>query len=197
MTDADAISGDGRVTEPALRPLRELYGAEIDAIVARYPLKRAALLPLLWLTQEHDGWISEARVVEIAGILDLDPTEVRGVGGFYHLFYFHPIGRHVIRVCDDVICALKGADRLLDHLVDELDVDVGETTEDREFTVERTGWCIAACDHAPAVLVDDVYFGPVDEAELSGMIRRLRDGWQPDVPEGVDVGVVKPEETDA
>lgn len=194
MTDHDHISGDGRVTEPTLRPLRELYGDEIEAILARYPLKRAALLPILWLAQEHDGWISDARVVEIADILELDPTEVRGVGGFYHLFYFHPIGRHVIRVCDDVMCALQEADRLLNHLADELDVDVGETTDDREFTLERTGWCIAACDHAPAVLIDDVYFGPVDEAQLTEMIQRLRDGWQPEVPEGVDVGVVKQDE---
>jgi NADH-quinone oxidoreductase subunit E len=219
MTDHDRLRGDGRAdveathlqkrasmpdspshsegsaevgeSSPNASPLRDLYGQEVDAILARYPLKRAALLPILWLVQEHDGWISDARVVEIAEILDLDPTEVRGVGGFYHLFYFHPVGRHVIRVCDDVMCALRGADRLLDHLADELDIDVGETTADREFTLERTGWCIAACDHAPAILIDDVYFGPVDEAELRETIQRLRDGWEPEVRAGVDGGVVR------
>ncbi|RME46390.1 MAG: NADH-quinone oxidoreductase subunit NuoE [Chloroflexi bacterium] len=173
-----------------MHTLQELYGEEIEEILSHYPDKRSALLPLLWLAQEHDGWISETRVVEIAQILGLDPTEVRGVGGFYHLFYFHPVGKHTVRVCDDIVCALKGADRLLDHLCDRLDVDVGETTADGEFTVERTGWCVAACDHAPAVLIDDVYFGPVDEAQLDEMIARLRAGWQPQVDEGIEVGVV-------
>ncbi len=174
-----------------MHTLQELYGEEIEEILSHYPDKRSALLPLLWLAQEHDGWISETRVVEIAQILGLDPTEVRGVGGFYHLFYFRPVGKHTVRVCDDIVCALKGADRLLDHLCDRLDVDVGETTADGEFTVERTGWCVAACDHAPAVLIDDVYFGPMDEAQLNEMLQRLRDGWRPQVDEGIDVGVVK------
>lgn len=170
--------------------LHELYGEEIEEILAHYPEKRAALLPMLWLAQEHDGWISESRVLEIAEILELDPTEVRGVGGFYHLFYFQPLGRHVLRVCDDLVCALKGADSLLEHLCDRLNVAVDGTTADGELTVERTGWCVAACDHAPAILIDDVYFGPVDEAQLDEMIRRLRAGWQPQVEEGIEVGVV-------
>lgn len=171
--------------------LRELYSEEIEAILSHYPDKRSALLPMLWLAQEHDGWISERRVAEIAHILELDPTQVRGVGGFYHLFYFRPIGRHTVRVCDDLVCALKGADGLLNHVCDKLDVEAGETTHDGELTVERTGWCVAACDHAPAVLLDDVYFGPVDKAQLDEMIQRLRDGWEPRADEGIEVGVVK------
>ncbi len=171
--------------------LRELHGDEIEEILSRYPTKRSAVLPLLWLAQETDGWISEERVAEIAAILDLDPTEVRGVGGFYHLFYFEPVGRHIIRVCDDIVCALKGADDLLAHLCDELGVDPGDTTEDGEFTVERTGWCVAACDHAPVVLIDDVYFGPLSIEELDEMLRRLREGWQPQIEEGIDVGEQK------
>lgn len=160
--------------------LRESHGDEIDAILSRYPTRRSAVLPLLWLAQEIDGWVSEERVAEIAAILDLDPTEVRGVGGFYHLFYFEPVGRHIIRVCDDIVCALKGADDLLAHLCDRLGVDPGDTTEDGEFTVERTGWCVAACDHAPAVLIDDVYFGPVNIARLDEMLQRLRGLVPPD-----------------
>lgn len=137
---------------------------EIDSLAARYPTRRAALLPSLWRVQEERGWVSRADVAVVADRLGLAAADAEGVLSFYFLFRRSPPGRVVIDVCDNVVCQANGAEQLLADLCARLGVRPGETTADGRYTVRRQE-CIAACHQAPAVQVDLEYRGPVRSVE--------------------------------
>jgi NADH-quinone oxidoreductase subunit E len=130
--------------------LYEKYKDEILVILDKYPAdqKRAAVMPLLYLAQRRDGYITKAAMQEIADILDISTTEVGSLVGFYTLYHAEPGGSHRIQVCNDLPCALRGADEFLDRLCENLGIQVGETTEDGLVTVEAV-MCLAGCDRAP------------------------------------------------
>ncbi len=136
----------------------------IDALAAKYPTRRAALLPALWLVQEGRGWIAKEDVAEVARRLGLAAADAEGVLSFYFLFGREPRGRVVIDVCDNVVCQANGAEQLLADLCARLGIRPGETTADGRYTVRRQE-CIAACHQAPAVQVDLGYRGPVRSAD--------------------------------
>jgi NADH-quinone oxidoreductase subunit E len=130
--------------------LQEKYAPEIEKILAKYPpdQKRSAVMPMLYLAQRESGYVTKQAMNEIAEILDLTATEVAGIVGFYSLYYDEQAGKYRIQVCNDLPCALRGADEFLAKLCDNLGIQVGETTEDGLVTVE-TVMCLAGCDHAP------------------------------------------------
>lgn len=130
--------------------IAEKYTAEIEAILAKYPpdQKRSAVMPLLYLAQRDDGYVTKDEMIEIGKILGITPTEVASIVGFYTLYYDHPGGKVRIQVCNDLPCALRGADEFLDQLCENLGIKVGETTPDGSVTVEGV-MCLAGCDKAP------------------------------------------------
>jgi NADH-quinone oxidoreductase subunit E len=144
-------------------PLPQSLLDAIDSLAAKYPTRRAALLPSLWLVQDAHGWISRDDVAEVADRLGLAPADAEGVLSFYFLFHRKPRGAVVIEVCDNVICQANGAEQLLSDLCARLGIRPGETTADGRYTVRRQE-CIAACHQAPAVQVDLAYRGPVGSA---------------------------------
>jgi NADH-quinone oxidoreductase subunit E len=167
--------------EPDL--LREKYQTDIDAILAQYPpeRKRSAVLPILYLAQKEYGYCSPEAMKEVAGILDLDPTEVQSVVGFYTLFYDHKVGQHYIHICNDLPCALRGADRFLDGVCAQLGLNRhtvehgGDTTADGLFTVEAA-MCIAACDRAPCAQIDLEYAEHLTPEKFETILNDLRAG---------------------
>ena len=130
--------------------LSEKYGQEIDAILAKYPpdQKRSAVMPLLYLAQRADGYITKQAMNEIAAILGIESTEVGSIVGFYTLYSDKPTGTYRLQVCTDLPCALRGADEFLEKLCENLGIKVGQTTSDGLMTVEAV-MCLAACDKAP------------------------------------------------
>jgi NADH-quinone oxidoreductase E subunit len=139
------------VKETAHTPtLYSQYGAEIDQILAKYPpgFKRSAVMPLLHLAQRQRGYVSREAMVEIAEITGVSTTQVGEVAGFYSLYYEEPHGKYHIQVCNDLPCAMRGADAFLQQVCDYLGISVGETTPDGLFTVEAVK-CLAACHRAP------------------------------------------------
>ena len=130
--------------------LSEKYEQEIDAILAKYPpdQKRSAVMPLLYLAQREDGYITRQAMNEIAVILGVEPTEVGSIVGFYTLYSDKPVGTYRLQVCTDLPCALRGADEFLENLCENLGIKVGQTTSDGLMTVEAV-MCLAACDKAP------------------------------------------------
>lgn len=130
--------------------LVEKYPKEVEQILSKYPPegKRSALMPLLFLTQREEGYISKSAMQDIAGILDITETEVAGVVGFYTLYHEEKAGKYRIQVCTDLPCALRGAEGFAQSLCDNLGVKIGGTTEDGLVTIEAV-MCLAACDRAP------------------------------------------------
>ena len=128
--------------------LAEKYSEEVKAIFVKYPVKRSAVMPLLYLAQRESGFISKESMAEIARMLNLDVTEVASIVGFYTLYHDEKAGKYRMQVCNDLPCALRGADKFLDALCQNLGVKVGETTPDGLVTIEAV-MCLAACDKAP------------------------------------------------
>jgi NADH-quinone oxidoreductase subunit E len=126
------------------------YPREVAQILAKYPPdhKRSAVMPLLYLAQRDEGYITKDAMRDIAGLLDISVTEVGGVVGFYTLYHDKAEGRYRMQVCTDLPCALRGADEFMRSLCDNLGIRVGETTADGLITVEAV-MCLAACDKAP------------------------------------------------
>jgi NADH-quinone oxidoreductase subunit E len=128
--------------------LAEKYPQEVQAIFIKYPVKRSAVMPLLYLAQREDGYITKPAMAEIARMLDLDVTEVASIVGFYTLYHDEKAGKYRMQVCNDLPCALRGADQFLEALCQNLGIKVGETTPDGLVTLEAVT-CLAGCDKAP------------------------------------------------
>lgn len=139
-----------------MNALFEKYQSDIERILAKYPpeQKRAAVMPLLYLAQSERGYVTRLDLVEIGEILEISSTDVGSIVGFYTLYHDHPGGAHRIQVCNDLACALRGADEFLENLCENLGIQVCETTSDGMVTVEAV-MCLAACDKAPMFQVQD------------------------------------------
>ena len=132
------------------------FEERVDAIVARYPASRAALLPVLWEVQEHDGWVSSQAENWVAGRLNVTPAHVHGAVTFYTMYKQRPTGRHHIQVCTTLSCMLRGCDELMQHLKDRLGVQEGQITSDGKFSLVRVE-CLGSCDTAPMCQINDDY----------------------------------------
>ncbi len=130
--------------------LVEKYPQEVKKILAKYPpeQKRSAVMPLLYLSQREEGYVTKGAMEDIAAIIGVTPTEVAEIVGFYTLYHDEKAGKYRMQVCTDLPCALRGADKFLEELCANLGVKVGETTADGTVTVEAV-MCLAGCDKAP------------------------------------------------
>lgn len=130
--------------------LEKKYPKEVKQLLAKYPPehKRSAVMPLLYLAQREEGYITREAMQDIARILEITETEVASIVGFYTLYHDKKEGKYRMQVCTDLPCALRGADEFLDNLCANLGIKVGETTEDGLVTLESV-MCLAACDRAP------------------------------------------------
>ena len=144
----------------------------IDQILARYPTKQAALLPILWVAQETWGWVSREAAEEVARIVEVPPAHVAGVLTFYTMYNLAPVGRHLLQFCTSISCHLAGAGDLLEHCRRRLGIDMGQTTPDGRFTLTEVE-CIAGCDRAPSMMVNDAYHEPMDTGKLEALLERL------------------------
>jgi NADH-quinone oxidoreductase subunit E len=159
--------------------LLEKHRGEIEHILSRYPVRRSALLPLLHLAQKEEGYVSEAAMKEIAGILRLTPPQVYEVVTFYTMLSLRPLGKFHIQVCKSLMCKLVGSDTLLGWLGSRLGIKSGETTPDRLFTLS-TVECLASCGTGPMMQVNDDYYEGITEEKLDRILADLkRDGTSP------------------
>lgn len=143
--------------------------------IALYPGKRSALIPLLHLAQEQDGYLTGDAMEHIGELLDLTPAEVMGTASFYDMLFTDKVGRWLVSVCTNIACLLNGGYELLDHAERKLGVRPGVTSHDGRFTLEEVE-CIARCDEAPCLAVNWRYFGRVTNDAFDQLIADLESG---------------------
>ncbi|MBM3827545.1 MAG: NAD(P)H-dependent oxidoreductase subunit E [Actinobacteria bacterium] len=176
-------------------------------VIARYPRARSAMIPLLHLAQEQDGYVTNEAMAHIGDLVGATSAEVYGTASFYEMFKFEPVGKYLINICGTMSCALMGAEDLMHHAEHRLGVKLGGTTDDGLFTLERAE-CQAACTEAPCLqvnyryrfrvtaadfdaLVDDLKAGNLtDEVPAHGIVARVRQ----QIPVDRGVGAVPPED---
>jgi NADH-quinone oxidoreductase subunit E len=130
--------------------LANKYPKEVKQILSKYPPehKRSAVMPLLFLAQREEGYLTKSAIQDVAQIVDITETEVAALVGFYTLYHDTKEGKYRMQVCTDLPCALRGAEEFMESVCSNLGIKVGETTPDGFVTIEAVT-CLAACDKAP------------------------------------------------
>ena len=148
--------------------------SQFDALRAQYPaeMKTSLVLPLLHCLQAARGHLSDADAVTVASYIGMPAMPVVEALRWYTMFHRQPVGRHVVKICRNIACALRGSEGLIDHLQKTLGIAPGETTADGRFTL-LTVECLASCGTAPAMQIGDTYHENLDAARIDAILRSL------------------------
>ena len=146
--------------------------AEIDHWLTKFPVdrKRSAVIAALHAVQHEKGHLPQASMDAVAGYLDIPPIQVYEVASFYSMFETRPCGRHHISVCTNISCMLRGDEDILGHLEKRLGIKVGESTADGRFYLKQEEECLAACNGAPMMMVNHVYFEHLTPAKVDQIL---------------------------
>jgi NADH-quinone oxidoreductase subunit E len=142
---------------------------EIEEELGKYAQKRAVGPEAMKIVQRHRGWVSDESLTDIARFLDMTEEELDSVATCYNLIFRKPVGKHVILMCDSVSCWIMGHEDLFDHLTRRLDITFGETTSNGRFTLLPVA-CLGACDHAPAMMIDETLYVDLTVAKLDEIL---------------------------
>ena len=146
---------------------------EIEGMLHHYPDRRALCIEALQAVQRHRGFVSDEGLADAAEFLDMRREELEGVATFYNRIFRRPVGRHVILVCDSVSCWIMGCERLREQFAARLRIGYGDTSTDGRFTL-LPNVCLGACDHAPAMMIDEDLHHDVDPERLDDLLERYR-----------------------
>lgn len=155
--------------------LTEANANAILELQKKYPRKRSALIPALHIAQNQVGYLPREIQDEIAHLFGIDPNEVNAVVTFYDMFHEKPMGKHILHVCKNVSCMLRGSDALISSLCCKLKAGPHEISVDGEFTVIPSE-CLGACDLAPMMIIDEKVVGPVALEELDSILEEAKKG---------------------
>lgn len=148
--------------------------AQAQSLIDRYPQKRSAVMPLLYIAMREDGYLTEEGMRQVAELTGLTPVQVESVASFYGMFKLVPQGKYLVSVCTSIACMLNGADAVMASAEEEAGVPAGETDADGIVTVEHVE-CIGACGGAPAVQVNYELVEGVAPGKVAAMIQWLRE----------------------
>lgn len=140
----------------------------------RYPEKRSALLPALYLVQGEEGYVTREGAEAIAKTLGITPTEVFSVASFYTMFNLKPVSKYHIQVCKNISCHLAGAEQIIEHLSRKLVVSVGGTTADGKFTLSVVE-CLGSCGTGPMMQVNDQYYENLTEVKVDEILEKFKE----------------------
>ncbi|MBW7889680.1 MAG: NAD(P)H-dependent oxidoreductase subunit E [Chitinophagaceae bacterium] len=148
---------------------------KVKEIVARYPdgKQKSALLPVLHLMQEQEGWLSVESMDYVASLLSLEPIEVYEVATFYTMYNLKPVGKYMFEVCRTGPCMINGSDEIIAYIGDKLGIQPGETTADGLFTL-KTVECLGACGYAPMMQMGKHYKEHLTKEKVDAIIEECR-----------------------
>lgn len=146
--------------------------AKIDGILKKYPTKKAAVMPVLYVGQLQNGWISGEVMKEVASLLEITTEDVLGVVTFYTMYHQKPAGKYHLQVCTNVSCMLRGAYDIYDQIKEKLNINNGGVTEDSVFSLEEVE-CMGSCGTAPMIAVNEDYYENLDKEKVDQLITRL------------------------
>lgn len=155
--------------------------AEIDTILAKYPNKQSAIMPVLWLAQDTFEWLDLDVMRLVARTLEQPPSHVHAVASFYTMFKKVPTGRYVVDVCQTLSCAIMGSDRIIAHLERILEVDEHGTSKDGLFTLHKVE-CLASCGSAPMMQVNEDFYEFLTVDSVEQIVAAYRNGSPPVTP---------------
>lgn len=153
--------------------LSESLKAKFDQVIARYPLKRSAIVPLLMFGQDEIGYVSDELIQEIARAVEVRPIEVIEDIGYYSMLHRQPIGKYNFQVCTNISCLLRGGEAMLEHCSKKLGIGHKQTTGDGKFSLEEVE-CLGACCGAPAMQVNYDFYENLTPEKIDALIERLR-----------------------
>jgi NADH:ubiquinone oxidoreductase subunit E len=171
---ADLDKEPAGVPDAALVEVPAELRAEIEAAMALYPERHSAALPALAAAQRVHGWCSPEAIEQVACVMRVTPAYLSSVATFYDMFELEPVGRHSVYVCTNISCSLRGADELYAQIADA-------AAGDPQINL-RSFECLGACDIAPMVSVDHVYYGPLGPGDARRLVDDLQAGRDP-IPE--------------
>ena len=144
-----------------------------DNLKKQYPKKQSLILPLLWMFQYQDGYVSQEAMVFISKEVDNSPAFVMSVMSFYTMFSFKPRGKYHIELCKTLSCSLCGAKDIKKYLEEKLNIKNKQTTQDKLFTYEEVE-CLGNCDMAPIVAINGEYHTNMDESKMNDFISKVQ-----------------------
>ncbi len=146
---------------------------DMPSRLACFSKERGMLIPVLQMIQDTLGYLPPEAIAVVADYLDLTESDVYGVATFYNQFRFNPPGKNPIKVCLGTACHVKGGDIILENFERKLEIEEGETTPDREFSIERVA-CVGCCAIAPVALVGETVHGNMAPSKVEGLILRIQ-----------------------
>ena len=144
---------------------------EIEHELAHYEQPSAATIEALKIVQKARGWVPDGAIPAIGEILGIPASDVEGVATFYSLIFRQPVGRHVILLCDSMVCYIQGHESIQVALQQRLGIGLGETSSDGRFTLLPV-CCLGNCDKAPSLMIDDDTYGQLDADNLAPILER-------------------------
>jgi NADH-quinone oxidoreductase E subunit len=143
-----------------------------QAHIAKYPFKRAAVMPVLYIAQEQNGYISTEVMKEVADLLDITAEDVLGVVSFYTMYHQEPVGKYHVQVCTNVSCMLRGGYEIWDQVKGKLGINNMEVTPDSKFSLEEVE-CMGSCGTAPMLAINEDYFENLTKEKVEEILNSL------------------------
>lgn len=146
---------------------------KVNEAIKKYPEKQAAVMPVLWIAQEQNGWISNEVMHEVARVLEINPEDVLGVVTFYTMYHKQRMGKYHVQVCTNVSCMLRGAYDIYNSVKENLGIDNMQVTSDAKFSLEEVE-CMGSCGTAPMIAVNEDYFENLSVEQVNKILEDLR-----------------------